>query len=659
MNSIKEAISSLKKKLDKWSIEYYKEDKPTVFDLQYDATYNELVKLEKEYPELKTDDSITNRVGSKLDNRFKKVKHIEPMLSLSNAFNKEDLLKFDKKIKDLLHTNIDIEYAIEYKIDGLSISLLYIDGKLSKAVTRGNGLIGEDITHNVLEINDIPKIINLKETIEIRGEAFMPLDVFKELNINGANFANPRNAAAGTLRQLDSNISKERKLSTFMYSIPNPAKYNFHTHKETIDFIYDNKLNTNMDNKIVKNIDEAIKLIDKITENRINLNYEIDGIVLKVNNISLWEDIGNTVKFPKYMTAFKFPEEVASTKLIDIFITIGRTGRVTYNAKLSPIRLAGTTVQAATLHNADYIREIGINIGDIVKVKKAGEIIPKVLAVAKKNNANKWEEAANCSSCHSLLSRKEDEVDQYCINKECPQVNISKLEHFVSRVAMDIEGLSTSTIKTFLENGIITDIPSIFEIPNKAEEILALDNFKIKSFTNISNAINKSKTNDLHKLIFGLGIRHVGAKNSKILARRFGKFENIIKASLGDLTSIRDLGDKVSKSIIDYFLNDANIITLKRLKENGVNPKETDSPKSSLFVGSSFVITGTLSKPRKYFANIIEQNSGNVSSAVTSKTTYLLAGKKAGSKLVKAREYNIIIINEEDLGKMLNKEKNE
>ena len=659
MNDIKDVIKSLRTKLNKWSIEYYEEDRPSVSDLEYDAAYNNLVQLEEEHPEFKTEDSITNKVGGKLDNRFKKVTHIEPMLSLSNAFNEEGLLKFDKQIKDLLHTSEDIEYAIEYKIDGLSISLLYVDGKLKKAVTRGNGLVGEDITHNAKEIKDIPLSINSKETMEIRGEAFMPLDVFNELNKNGANFANPRNAAAGTLRQLDSNISRERKLSTFMYSIPNPSKYGFKTHKETIEFISGNKLNINKDSKVVNNIKEAIEFIRDIYDNRTKLNYEIDGIVLKVNNISLWEDIGNTVKFPKYMIAYKFPEEVATTELLDIFITIGRTGRVTYNAKLAPIRLAGTTVQAATLHNADYIREININIGDKVKVKKAGEIIPKVLGVHEKINSNEWVEATNCSSCHSLLSRKEGEVDQYCTYKDCPQVNISKLEHFVSRGAMDIEGLSTSTIKTFLENGIITDIPSIFEVPNKAQEILALDNFKIKSFTNISNAINKSKNNDLHKLIFGLGIRHVGAKNAKILARRFGKLENIINASMGDLTSIRDLGEKVSKSIIDYFIKEANIITLKRLKENGVNPKETDSPTSSIFADSSFVITGTLSKPRKYFANIIEQNSGNVSSAVTSKTTYLLAGEKAGSKLVKAREYNIIIINEKDLEKMISEESNE
>ncbi|MCK5806767.1 MAG: NAD-dependent DNA ligase LigA [Mycoplasmataceae bacterium] len=659
MNDIKQVISGLNKKLIKWAKEYYEDDKPTVSDSVYDASYNQLVELENEYPELKLKDSVTNRVGGETDDRFTKVEHRNPMLSLSNAFNDEALLKFDKQIKDLLHTNKDIEYTIEYKIDGLSISLLYIDGKLDKAVTRGNGLVGEDVTHNVLEIKDVPKTIDSKETMEIRGEAFMPLDVFEELNAKGANFANPRNAAAGTLRQLDSNISKERKLSTFMYSIPNPSNYGFEKHDQTLKFISDNGLNINKDTQVASNIQEAIEMIKGITKKRKGFNYEIDGVVLKVNNISLWEDIGNTVKFPKYMIAYKFPEEVAQTELLDIFITIGRTGRVTYNAKLAPIKLAGTTVQAATLHNADYIRERGINIGDIVEVKKAGEIIPKVIRAKVKNNNEVWTEATNCSSCHGELSRAQGEVDQYCTNKECPQVNISKLEHFVSRVAMDIEGLSTSTIKTFLENGIISDIPSIFEVPNKAEEILSLDNFKIKSFTNISNAINKSKTNELYKLIFGLGIRHVGAKNAKILARRFGKLENIINASVGELMSIRDLGAKVSKSVVDYFSKESNILMLKRLSENGVNPKETDSPVSSIFANSSFVITGTLSKPRKHFADIIEAHNGNVSSAVTSKTTYLLAGEKSGSKLTKAKEYNIIIINEEKLQEMIEEEDNE
>ncbi|MCK5867563.1 MAG: NAD-dependent DNA ligase LigA, partial [Mycoplasmataceae bacterium] len=597
MNDIKQVIKELRSKLNKWSKEYYGDDKPTVSDMEYDAAYNKLIEFEKEYPELKTQDSISDKVGDQLSNKFKKVKHIEPMLSLSNGFNKEDLLKFDKQIKELLHTNDDIEYAIEYKIDGLSVSLLYIDGKLNKAITRGNGLIGEDITHNILEIHDIPKTINLKATMEIRGEAFMPLKIFRELNKNGANFANPRNAAAGTLRQLDPNISKERKLSTFIYSISNPSKYGFNTYEETLDFISENGLHVNNDNKIVKNINEAIKLIDKITNIRSGLDYEIDGIVLKVNQISLWEDIGNTVKFPKYMIAYKFPEEIAFTELLDIFITIGRTGRVTYNAKLAPIRLAGSTVQAATLHNADYIKEIGINIGDIVMVKKAGEIIPKVVSVFEKKNNEKWAEATTCPSCKEALSRTEGEVDQYCLNKECDWVKQAKIEHFVSRTAMNIVGVSSEIIRTFIKAGFIKDISDLYKLKEHKEEIIGMPGFKTKSVTKILSSIEESRTQDLDKFIFGLGIRHVGAKNAKIISKRFGSLKVISNLKEEDLLNIREIGPKVAKSLSEFFNKEKNIVLIREME---LELKDSAKPLSNKFDGSTFVITGTLSKQRSH-----------------------------------------------------------
>lgn len=359
-----------------------------VSDLQYDAVYNQYTKLVKENPELEPSDSILKKVGFEIDKRFEKVPHKFPMLSLSNAYNDEDLRKYNKQIQDQLGFYGDIEFVSELKIDGLSISLIYNDGKLIKGVTRGNGVVGEDVTHNILEISDIPKAISYKGEIEFRGEIYMSLEVFNSLNASGVTLANPRNAASGALRQLDSKVARERKLSSFIYAIPNPLAHGLKTHKQTLDFIREQGFSVNKEAHLNKNIDEVIASVQDYTTRRHELGYEIDGIVIKVNNINLYEEIGYTVKFPKFMIAYKFPEEIASTELLDIFPTIGRTGRVTYNAKLAPVRLAGTTVTAATLHNADYVREININVGDIVNVKKAAEIIPKVLSVKEKRNNN-------------------------------------------------------------------------------------------------------------------------------------------------------------------------------------------------------------------------------------------------------------------------------
>ena len=649
MDEIKEYISKLNQKLINLSKKYYQDDNPKVSDQTYDAFYKQYQDLIKQHPHLEPQNSILKQVGFKADNRFKKVKHQNKMLSLANAFNFDDLLKFDTQIKKQLHTNQEIEYIVEQKIDGVSISLHYDKGKLKQGITRGDGLVGEDVTHNILSISDIPQVIQFKGSIEFRGEIFMRKGVFKKLNSQGLKLANPRNAASGSLRQLDSNIVKERQLSAFIYNLPNAYKYKINSQKEALEFIKKQGFKINSRNKFVKNIKESLSIVNQLTSEREKHDYEIDGIVIKVNNISWYEEIGYTSKFPKYMIAYKFPEETATTELLDIFPTIGRTGRVTYNAKLSPVRLAGTTVSAATLHNAEYIEEIKINVGDIVKVKKAGDIIPKVLGVFKKNNNKKWQPAINCPSCHENLFKKHGEVDQYCINVDCPQKNISKFEHFVSRTAMNIEGVSDKLIQTFLDNNIINDLPSIFDIPQKINQILELPGFKIKSFSNISSSIEKAKEVSLSKFIFALGIRHIGQKNAKVLAKRFGTLQAIVNAKNEDIINIRDFGPKASESIINYFSHSSNHEMIESFIEKGVKIKEYKVPVSNKLQGLTFVLTGTLTKGREEFKKIIEKHNGNVATSISAKTNYLLAGKKAGNKIEKARSLDVKIINEKEL----------
>ena len=653
----KEKIESLRKKLNIWSKEYYEQDSPSVSDSEYDNAYKELLELEKKYPQFYDPNSITQKVGGKADNRFKKVKHKFPMLSLGNAFNKEDLLKFDKQIKEALYTNEDIEYVVEYKIDGLSILIQYENGEFYRAVTRGDGFEGEDVSHNVITISDVPKKINYKNSLEVRGEIYMKKDVFEKLNQSGLNFANPRNAASGTIRQLNSKIVKNRKLSAFLYSIPNPLSHNLNSHYESLQFLENNNIKTNQKTHKAKNINEAILIVEKMTNKRNDLSYLVDGVVVKVNNIKTWEDIGSTIKFPKYMIAYKFPEEVVETKLIDIFPTVGRTGKITYNAKLLPVELAGTIVKSATLHNAEYIEELDINVSDIVKVKKAGDIIPKVLGVKLKVNNKKWKRWLNCPSCNSLLQVENSLVDQYCFNENCLEKNISKFEHYVSKGAMNIEGLSSETIKTFINEKLITDIPSIFDLKKHKDKILSLPGWKEKSLNKLLNAIENSKNLTFDKFIFSLGIRYVGSKNSKILAKRFGKLENLINANNFSLESIRDIGDKVSQSLISFFSNSKNKMLVEKLISIGIKIKESSELKSNIFTGLTFVITGVLNKPRKHFIDIIELNNGNVATSITSKTNYLIVGKTPGSKLIKAKNLKINVLDENDFNKML-KEKN-
>ena len=653
MKNTKDYINELNEKLLAWAEYYYVNDKPEVSDEEYDGSYIELQELISNNPELEPRNSILKRVGGVVDNRFKKVEHEHKMLSLSNAFSPDDIRKFDKQIKDLLHDDSDIEYTIEYKIDGLSISIIYENGKLIKAITRGDGFVGEDVTHNVIQIGDIPKTIDYKKHLEVRGEIFMMDDVFEMHNTNGASFANPRNAASGSIRQLDSKIAKERNLSSFIYEMPEKNIEGLSLHSQLLSFMEEKGFNINKETSVAKNIGEVIECIESLQDKRGNLGYAVDGIVIKVNNISLYEDIGHTVKFPKYMIAYKFPAETATTTLEDIFVTIGRTGRVTYNAKLSPVRLAGSVVGAATLHNADYVRKLGINSGDSVVIKKAGDIIPKVIKLDKKNNPKTWNEETTCKGCGEEFVRHENEVDQYCVNSKCPWIQISSLEHFVSRNAMDIDGVSTQILKTLIKNKLITDVPSLYVLHKHKEELLELEGFKEKSVNNMLDAIDKSKGQTISKFLFGLGIRHLGAKGSKTLAKRFGTLQNIMNASKNEIILIRDLGEKVSLSVFNFFENEENMEMIQKLIDYGMNLKEETIAKSNIFEGQTFVITGTLSKPRKHYVELIETNGGNVSSAVSKNTSYLLIGLNPGSKNVKAEQLGVKIIKEMDLESIL------
>ncbi|MCC3161121.1 MAG: NAD-dependent DNA ligase LigA [Mollicutes bacterium PWAP] len=656
MKNIINKMEELNKKLKNWAIEYYENDSPSVSDAVYDGHYIELVSLESDYPELVLKETITQKIGWGINNKFTKVKHSSNVLSLDNAFNKNDLLEFNKRINNTLGISIDFKFTIEEKIDGISISLIYKNGILNKAVTRGDGTIGEDVTNNVIGILDVPKRIKYFQDLEVRGEIFMYDEEFKRINsISEKKYANSRNLTAGTIRQLDSKIMKQRKVSTFFYHLVDPENHNISSHSDSLDFIKNLGFRVNERIKLVLNIEEAFSIVKFFEESKKDLNYPIDGAVIKVDDINLWEDIGYTVKFPRFMIAYKFAEETAVTILKDIIQTIGRTGRVTYNAVLETTRIAGTLVRAATLHNADYIRELNLAVGDKVVIKKAAEIIPKVVSIHKKINNIKWIEDYECVSCSQTLIRFPNEVDQYCINENCKEINVQKLSHFVGRNAKNIIGLSIEQIRKFISLGFLTDLYSIYQLKNFKDKIVLLKGFKNKSVNKILNSIENSKSNEFYRFIFGLGIRHLGLKTSKILSKRFVNLETIRNLKYEELISIRDFGDSVSKSIIEYFKNDENNKMIDRFIEIGINMKDNSVIFSNILEGKIFVITGTLNKSRTFYKDFIESNGGNVSSSVSKNTTFILAGENPGTKKIKAEKLGIDILDELTLKEMVGK----
>lgn len=659
MNNIQKRMQELTKELKQYNYEYYVLDSPTVDDIEYDSKMRELERLENEYPEFIDPKTPTKQVGAFLKTDLSSVTHEVPMLSLANAFSYDELLDFDDKIKKVVS---NYTYVVELKIDGIASSIHYEDGLLVLGATRGNGVTGENITNNILMVNKLPKVLKDNIDVEVRGEVYMSKDVFNALNETRKNenlslFANPRNAAGGSLRQLDANITKERKLEQFAYTLVNPENYNIHTQKDAMEYMKHLGFNINPHYRHCKTIEEVIAYIEEYKEKRKTLEYETDGIVIKVNEMDLHDLIGYTVKVPKWAIAYKFPAEIVTTVLRDIIFTVGRTGIITPNAVLDPVYVGGTMVSRATLNNEDFIISRDIRIGDYVKVRKAGEIIPEVVEVDKTrrpSNLVPFEMIKTCPMCGKPLSKKDNEAEHYCHNEECGGRILEGIIHFASRVAMDIEGLGEKQIETLYNLGYLKDISDIYKLSSFEQEIINIERFGKKKVENLFNAIENSKTNTLDKFIFGLGIRFVGAKASKNLAKKYPSLGELAMASTEELESIDDIGTVMAQSIYDYFGKEENIELIKRMFSYGVNPKPIYQESISLFEGMTFVLTGTLQKfTRDEASEIIERLGGKTSSSVSKKTTFVLAGEAAGSKLKKAQDLGIRIINENEFEEMI------
>ena len=615
----------------------------------------ELKELEEKYPEYDAPDSPTKKVGGVADNSFESVAHSVRMESLQDAFSKDELREFSNRVED---TVSDVNYVVEPKIDGLSVSLEYRDGVFLRGSTRGNGDVGEDVSGNLRVIHNIPLKLNKSiPYIEVRGEVYMPKKSFERVVdrqiINGEKpFKNPRNAAAGSLRQKDSSVTASRGLDIFVFNIQQIEGVELSSHKESLDFIKELGFNTIPTYKKVDNIEDAIAEIDRIGEARGSLEYDIDGAVIKVDDFSQRDILGSTAKYPKWAIAFKYPPEEKQTKLLDIEIAVGRTGVLTPTAILESVHLAGTTVSRATLHNQDFINEKGIAIGDVVTVRKAGDIIPEVLCVNEHNSNSVFKFPDVCPSCGEKVYRDEDEAAIRCINPECPAQLLRNLIHFCSRDAMDIEGLGPAIIETFVNEGMIAKTYDIYNLD--FNKILSLEGFKETSANNIINSVNNSKNNDLSKLIFALGIRHIGAKAGKLLADYFKDIDLVMNASVDDILQIDGFGKIMAESVVEFFSSDSTKELIEKLKEAGVNMKSTNVVEDTRFSGMTFVLTGTLPTLKRAEASkIIESFGGKTSSSVSKKTTYVLAGEEAGSKLDKANKLGVQVISEEEFKEMI------
>lgn len=655
MTEIEKKIEELRKTLRYHSDRYYNDDAPEIEDYEYDMMMRELKELEEKYPEYDAPDSPTKKVGGVADNSFESVAHSVRMESLQDAFSKDELREFSNRVED---TVSDVNYVVEPKIDGLSVSLEYRDGVFLRGSTRGNGDVGEDVSGNLRVIHNIPLKLNKSiPYIEVRGEVYMPKKSFERvvdrqiINVEKP-FKNPRNAAAGSLRQKDSSVTASRGLDIFVFNIQQIEGVELSSHKESLDFIKELGFNTIPTYKKVDNIEDAIAEIDRIGEARGSLEYDIDGAVIKVDDFSQRDILGSTAKYPKWAIAFKYPPEEKQTKLLDIEIAVGRTGVLTPTAILESVHLAGTTVSRATLHNQDFINEKGIAIGDVVTVRKAGDIIPEVLCVNEHNSNSVFKFPDVCPSCGEKVYRDEDEAAIRCINPECPAQLLRNLIHFCSRDAMDIEGLGPAIIETFVNEGMIAKTYDIYNLD--FNKILSLEGFKETSANNIINSVNNSKNNDLSKLIFALGIRHIGAKAGKLLADYFKDIDLVMNASVDDILQIDGFGKIMAESVVEFFSSDSTKELIEKLKEAGVNMKSTNVVEDTRFSGMTFVLTGTLPTLKRAEASkIIESFGGKTSSSVSKKTTYVLAGEEAGSKLDKANKLGVQIISEEEFKEMI------
>lgn len=655
MSKIEEKIIYLRKLLTKWEYEYYVQNHPTVTDEEYDLTLQQLIELEKQYPQFITADSPTQRVGGLASKKFNKYQHTTKMMSLSNAFSSQEMIKFDTDIQKAINQTNNVTYCVEPKIDGLSMSLIYKNGNLMIGATRGDGIIGEDVTNNVKTIRSIPLKISIKSEIEVRGEVFLTKTDFKKINDeildDDKKFANCRNAASGSLRQLDPKITAKRKLTMFCYQIITKHDLSLSNQASVIDFLANNNFKIAPNIKICHGIKEVLEVIDYWTKIREKIDFPIDGVVIKVNDFSLYEKIGYTSKFPKWAIAYKFPPNIKSTKLLDIVPTVGRTGRINYVAKLSPVEIDGSIITSATLHNAEYILAKDICIGDIVKVFKAGDIIPKVIGpdLQKRSEQCKtYSPVENCPICHSKLEKISGEIDQYCVNINCPARLLLNIVHFTDRDAMNIEGLSYKILEKFWNANIVKNIVDIYYIKDKKEQILNLDlHIKEKMFVKLTNAIENSKKANLDKLIYALGIRHIGAVTARILAQKFQNINNLSNASLDTLISLKDIGPIVGQSIIDFFAIKSNKKLIEQLCQIGVNQTfiTNNYDTSSEYYQKKFVITGSFDLPRNKIVKILQEKyNASFSNTITKDTDFLIASDFNSSKYKKAKELGIRII---------------
>lgn len=648
MQDVKKRVEKLHDLLNQYSYEYYAQDNPSVPDSEYDKLLHELIEIEEKYPEFKSTDSPTVRVGGEAQSSFEKVNHGTPMLSLGNAFNEEDLRKFDQRIRDSIG---QVEYMCELKIDGLAVSLKYENGRFVQGLTRGDGTTGEDITENLRTIHAIPLKIKEPLNFEVRGEAYMPRRSFIHLNNekeeNGEQpFANPRNAAAGSLRQLDSKLAAKRKLSVFLYSVNDLTEFNATTQSEALEELDQLGFKTNQERERVSDIEGVLNYIEKWTSKRESLSYDIDGIVIKVNDLSQQEEMGYTQKSPRWAIAYKFPAEEVITKLLDIELSIGRTGVVTPTAILEPVKVAGTTVSRASLHNEDLIHERDIRIGDSVVIKKAGDIIPEVVKSIldrRPNESEIYHMPTHCPSCGHELVRIEGEVALRCINPKCQAQLIEGLIHFVSRQAMNIDGLGTKIIHQLYENQLIKDVADIFYL--KEEDLLPLERMGKKKVDNLLLAIEKSKEQSLEHLLFGLGIRHLGVKASQVLAERYETMDQLFKVTESELIEIQDIGDKLAQSVVTYLENSDIRSLIEKLSNKNVNMsykgiKTTEIDGHPDFSGKTIVLTGKLEQmTRNEASEWLKMQGAKVTNSVTKSTDIVIAGADAGSKLAKAEKY--------------------
>lgn len=650
---IEKRIDELIKLLNKASYEYYTLDTPTITDQEYDDYYAELVKLETNHPELVREDSPTVRVGSKVIDSFTKVTHDTPMMSLDDIFNEEEILDFDNKVKKVIPNP---SYVCELKIDGLSVSLLYRNGKLVRGATRGDGTVGEDITHNVKTIKNVPLSLPKDIDIEVRGEIYMPSQSFNKLNEerkqNGEKlFANPRNAAAGSVRQLDSKIAASRNLSTFIYHLPSASDYNIENQFDALNYMKELTFTVNQNIKCVNSINEVIEYVNYWQHHRKELPYEIDGIVIKVNNLNDQRKLGFTARVPKWAIAYKFPPEEVLTKLVNIEFCVGRTGKITPRADLNPVHLAGSIISSVTLHNEDYIKEKDIKIGDTISIHKAGDVIPEVVEVKKERRTGEeidFKMITNCPICGSELIRKESEAAWFCLNEKCDARKIEGLIHFASRDAMNLDGFGDNIIEDFYNMGYLHSIDEYYTLSNHKEELKELEGFGEKSIQNLLDSIENSKNNSLERLLFGLGIRHVGKKTAKILASNYNNIDNLISADYDSLCAIGDIGEIIAKSIVEYFSIDENRKLIDKLKEYGINTEYKGVKKqlNDNFAGKTFVLTGTINMPRDEAKDLIEIRGGKVTGSVTKKTDVVIVGENPGSKYNKALDLKITVWDE-------------